>query len=59
MLSIGYDEPSRTLEIEFESGAVYVYSGVSVFTYRQLLNAESKGRYFNAHIKDVFPFERL
>jgi hypothetical protein len=53
--SIGYDPPSQTLEVEFRNGRVYRYSGVPPEQHQALLAAESRGAYFNAEIRDVFP----
>jgi len=49
--SVGYDEDSSTLEIEFRSGSVYRYADIPSPEYLALMAADSKGRYFNAHIK--------
>jgi len=57
--SIGYDADSSILEIEFNSGGVYQYQGVPQIEYDALLNAGSKGSYFNANIKNVFPCVKL
>jgi len=59
MKSVGYGAKSRILEIEFESGAVYQYLGVPARIYEQLLGAESKGRYFNSEIRDVYPYVQV
>ena len=56
MKSVGYEGKSRILEIEFESGAVYQYLGVPARIHEELLVAESKGRYFNSEIRDVYPY---
>lgn len=45
--SVGYDPDSETLEIEFNSGAVWQYFNVSENVYRELL-AGSVGKFFNA-----------
>lgn len=57
--SIGYDAESMTLEIEFNSGAVYQYQGVPQVEYDAFMNAGSKGTHFNANIKDRFPCVKL
>lgn len=57
--SFGYDSDSGTLEIEFKNGAVYQYSGVPQSEYDDLIAAASHGTYFNAHIKNVYPFVKL
>ena len=57
--SIGYDAESLTLEVEFNSGAMYQFQGVPLADYDALMNAGSKGTYFNANIKKQFPCVKL
>lgn len=58
--SLGYDFASSRLEVEFaESGKVYEYHDVPYSVYTELLEAESKGTYFNESIKDLYPFREL
>ena len=59
MRSVGYQSRSRILEIEFDSGAVYQYLEVPSRTYEQLLRAESKGRYFNNEIREIYPYGQV
>ena len=54
-----YQDQSAFLELEFCSGAIYQYLGVPAQTYQDLLSAESKGRYFNQHIRNRFPFAKI
>ncbi|MBG1242575.1 MULTISPECIES: KTSC domain-containing protein [unclassified Nostoc] len=54
--SVGYDATTRTLEVEFNNGSVYQYSGVPESTYRGLISASSHGKYFHANIKDSYPY---
>ena len=42
-----------------ETGAVYQYSLVPQQVYRDLLRAESKGRFFNQNIRGKFPYQRI
>lgn len=56
--SVGYDEASRVLEIEF-AGGIYRYQGVPREVFASLMAATSKGRYFNDHIKDRYPTSKL
>lgn len=56
--SVGYDEASRTLEVEFMSGGIYEYYNVPPQAYKELLAAASHGRYFLANIRDVYPYRR-
>ena len=57
--SVGYDPPSATLEIEFNSGGVYQYSGVPAHVHDSLLRSGSLGRYFASQIKDVYPCAKI
>jgi KTSC domain len=53
-----YDAAHQTLWLEFRSGAVYVYFSVPSEVYQALLLADSKGAYFNRHIRGRFPYLR-
>lgn len=54
ILSIGYDAPSETLEIEFKTTGVYQYLNVPQFMWERLMMADSVGKFFNAEIKNAF-----
>jgi len=43
VVSAGYDEPTRVLELEFRSGHVYRYDDVPRSLYEWLLRVENKG----------------
>ena len=49
--SIGYDEASKTLAIQFNSGHVYHYDKVPKEVYDGFGKAESIGKYFGKHVK--------
>ena len=51
---VAYDESRQDLLIEFHDGSVYVYRGVTAIVYRELLTAESHGRYFNRKIRNAY-----
>jgi hypothetical protein len=55
MSYVHYDEDTAELDITFVGGKIYRYVGVPLATYVDLLEAESKGTFFNEHIKEVFP----
>ncbi|WP_243613861.1 KTSC domain-containing protein [Shimia aestuarii] len=57
--SIGYDEPSQTLEVEFLNGSIYQYYNVPINIYDQLMNDPSKGRFLNTYIKNAYPYSRV
>lgn len=52
LASVGYEVASRTLEVEFLNGTIYQYANVPSERYSGLLNASSKGDYFNFYIKE-------
>src|SRR5262245_60959712 len=56
IVSAGYDPASQTLELEFASGRVYQYQGVSHGTYAWLLRARSKGAFVARMINDRYPY---
>ena len=57
--SVGYDSDTKMLEVEFRSHAVYIYSEVPDWAVERLMAARSKGRYFEAHIRDRYPVQRV
>lgn len=57
--SIGYDEDSQTLEVEFKDGSVYQYLGVPLSEHEGIMNASSHGTYLNANIKKRYSYVRL
>lgn len=57
--AVGYDARGRMLEVEFSSGSIVQYSGVSEEVYRRLMNAPSPGSYFHDNIEEDFPAKRL
>ena len=57
--SVGYDETSETLEVEFKNGSVYQYFGVPEQVYQQLKNAGSVGGYLASDIKGEYRFSRV
>jgi hypothetical protein len=59
LCSVGYDTDNQIFEVEFNSGAVYQYTNVPIGEYEGLLNSDSKGKYFNANIKNRYSFVKL
>jgi hypothetical protein len=57
--SIGYDHVARALHIEFHSGGVYEYAGVAPEVHDALMDALSKRKFPNAHIKGKFITRKL
>ena len=59
LLWVAYSPEQQRLRLKFRSGELYDYSRVPQTIYQDLLTADSKGRYFNQHIRDAFPTQRL
>jgi hypothetical protein len=57
--SIAFEVDTETLEVQFVTGSVYRYRGVEEQVYEKFLAAPSKGSFFNEHIKDTYPCERV
>jgi lysyl-tRNA synthetase class 2 len=57
--AIDYDPPRRRLRVTFVSGVRYEYRGVPAAAHRAFMEAESKGRFFQAQIRGRYPFVRL
>ena len=56
LLTFGYDEARELLQLEFCGRAIYHYFGVPTTVDEALLDAPSKGHYFNQAIRGRFPF---
>jgi hypothetical protein len=57
--SIGYDEATETLEVEFLTGSIYQYYNVPTGIYEQMMQAGSKGKFLNVYIKNAYPYSRV
>jgi len=54
-----YQQEAAILEVALHGGAVYRYFGVPAQTYEELLRAQSKGRYFNDHVRSRFAYTKI
>lgn len=54
--SAGYVPEYKVLEIAFQDGRSYQYFGVPERIFKGLMAAESRGRYFNDHIRDAYVY---
>jgi hypothetical protein len=57
--SIGYDEDTATLAVQFLNGATYQYFDVPEAEFKGLRGAESVGKYLNEHIKGTYRFSKV
>jgi len=55
-----YDDSKQILNLRFRNtGDVYRYFDFPAANHQAFLRAESKGRFFRAHIRDHFRYERM
>lgn len=59
IVAIGYDEKSRTLEIEFKENRVYQYTEVEPDIYVRFMKADSYGTYFYAFVNGHYRYKRI
>ena len=57
--AVTYLESELLLKIRFNSGYIYEYANVTHDVFLNLSNADSKGRFFNYHIKDAYSYRQL
>lgn len=50
--TVGYDPKTKTLEIEFHTGDVHQYAGVSPQSHKKMVSAKSIGGYFQVNIRN-------
>jgi hypothetical protein len=56
--SVGYEADRQILEIEFSSGAIVQYTGVSPEVHRRFMNSPSPESFFQDQIEENFPAKR-
>lgn len=59
VVSAGYDDKGRFLEVEFAGGRVYRYLGVPPEIYREFMRAESCGDFVDAKVKPFYHSYRV
>ena len=59
LAAFGFDSATETLEVEFQNERVYRYYGVPWSVFADLQQADSKGRFFNSHIRNRYPYVRV
>lgn len=56
---VGYDAEAQMLEVVFNSGKIYRYTGVPPTVYAEVLASASKGQYMRACIIDIYPVRQV
>jgi hypothetical protein len=57
--SVGYDEASKTLEVELSNGQVYQYTGVYPEVYRRFMAAPNPTSFFDDKIDEEYTGRRV
>jgi hypothetical protein len=57
--AIDYKRSDNILLIKFNSGNIYAYYKVSFNVYKNFMNADSKGIFFNLYIKDKYVYKKI
>lgn len=57
--TIGYDEKTNTLYVEFKNRHIYMYLNVFNEEQKGFLSADSKGKYFNRKIKKKYLVKKI
>jgi hypothetical protein len=57
--SVGYDEATRTLEVEMSNGQVFQYTGVYPEVYRQFMAAPNPTAFFDDKIAEEYSAKRV
>jgi len=53
----GYHQETQRLRLDFQSGDVWVYQGVPLLSFCELLASPSRGAFYREHIQNVYPGE--
>ena len=57
--SVGYDEATKTLEVEMSNGQVFQYSGVYPEVHRQFMAAPNPTAFFDDKIAEEYSARRV
>jgi hypothetical protein len=57
--SVGYDEITKILELEFQTGVIYHYLRVPQKTYANLMKADEIYKYFSEKIRPQYQAKRV
>jgi hypothetical protein len=57
--SVGYNDSTKVLEIEFHTGLVYQYSGVPPKVYADLMHSGEIGKYFSEKVRPKFQTKQV
>lgn len=55
--TIGYEQETKELEIQFNSGNTVTYYDVPLTVYQEIMQSPSKGKFFHLFIKDQYSWD--
>lgn len=56
---LAWDSSAELLAVVFRSGSFWLYEGVDISVYDCLIQSPSVGNYFNKHIRDHYPSQKV
>lgn len=59
LVSVAYSPDRTLLDLEFRDGTLYRFFDVPETCFQQFMTADSKGAYFNHHIRNSFRHQLL
>jgi hypothetical protein len=59
LIAAVYDSAQQKLQLDFTDGSRYMYYQVEPCLFCSLMDAPSKGRFFNQHIRGHLPFVKM
>lgn len=54
-----YDDVTGVLEISFRKTGAYIYYGVPISVFQELVSTESKGRFVAKNIAVIYRYEKI
>jgi hypothetical protein len=57
--SVGYDDTTKNMEIEFHSGLIYQYSGVPTKVHDDLMKSSAVGKFFADKVRSRFRAKQI
>jgi len=59
LAAVGYKPLAAVLTIVFRDERIYEYFDVPATVHRELMGAESPGKFFHGAIRDCYPYRRV
>lgn len=56
---VGYENDTKELFITFKNGSTFKYEDVPKVIYNNLMDSDSKGRYLNMYVKNIYTSTKI